>query len=86
MAYSHPFFNPNFQCKKLEFRDLKQGMLLRISEFQKLKANHNEVNQMDGDKLAVTNLRIPKVESKSQPVDLHFKFIYGCYESPNSKS
>ncbi len=40
--------------------------LLRISVFQRMKANHNAVDAVNPDASVVTNLSISKNESKSQ--------------------
>ncbi len=55
--------------------------LLRISVFQRMKANHNFDLYLTTLQLVVTNLSISKNESKSQRVMKIGKNISCCYES-----
>ncbi len=59
--------------------------LLQISKFQRSKANHNSPIAYKVPYFVVTNIKISKIESKSQPDGLRHKSKVRCYKYQNFK-
>ena len=64
---------------------LRDRSVIQISEFQRSKANHNPDSELRTIVGVVTNIRISKIESKSQRESVNFQEIFSCYKYQNFK-